>query len=110
MSIKTLHTKADAGRKGGLTTLQRYGRDQLREWGKLGGRPRLPTYDDIFRQRERLDQNNKKGGDGFPGHNLAQLKTLYGLRQRSTGIDEIWKAGAVRKTPIEQPLPERTGV
>ena len=29
-----------AGRKGGRTTVKRYGRTQLREWGKRGGRPR----------------------------------------------------------------------
>ena len=32
--------KVAAGRKGGLTTLQRYGRDQLVAWGQLGGRPK----------------------------------------------------------------------
>jgi len=32
-------TRAESGRKGGLTTLERYGRDQLAEWGQLGGRP-----------------------------------------------------------------------
>lgn len=28
-----------AGRRGGLSTLKRYGKRQMREWGKLGGRP-----------------------------------------------------------------------
>jgi len=31
---------AKAGRKGGQALLKKYGRRQLREWGKLGGRPR----------------------------------------------------------------------
>jgi len=31
---------SQAGRKGGRTTVKRYGRTQLREWGKRGGRPR----------------------------------------------------------------------
>ena len=31
---------AEAGRRGGRTTLKRYGRKQLRAWGKLGGRPK----------------------------------------------------------------------
>jgi len=28
------------GRKGGEAVLKKYGKRQLREWGKLGGRPR----------------------------------------------------------------------
>jgi general stress protein YciG len=28
-----------AGRKGGEAVLKKYGKRQLREWGKLGGRP-----------------------------------------------------------------------
>jgi len=86
-------TRRDAGRKGGLITLQRYGIDQLREWGKLGGRPRLLTYDDIMRQRECLGQNNN-GGNGLPGTSLSQLKALYRLRQRSTGEPQNIEAGA----------------
>ena len=30
----------EMGRKGGKTTLARYGKRKMREWGKLGGRPR----------------------------------------------------------------------
>jgi general stress protein YciG len=34
----------EAGRKGGLATLKKYKKKQLREWGKKGGRPRkLPV-------------------------------------------------------------------
>ncbi len=33
-------TVVEAGRRGARTTLKRYGREQLREWGKRGGRPR----------------------------------------------------------------------
>lgn len=33
-------TVAEAGRRGARKTLKRYGREQLREWGKLGGRPK----------------------------------------------------------------------
>ena len=42
-----MKTKADSGRKGGTITLERYGRDQLAAWGRLGGRPRSRTYTDI---------------------------------------------------------------
>ena len=33
-------TVKEAGRRGGQAVLKKYGRKQLREWGKLGGRPR----------------------------------------------------------------------
>ena len=29
-----------AGRKGGQAVVKKYGKKQLRQWGKLGGRPR----------------------------------------------------------------------
>jgi len=93
--------KVAAGRKGGVTTLQRYGRDQLAAWGKRGGRPRALTYDEI-RQQQRLEQNNNhKEGKG-PSGNLTDLKTLYKLRHRSSGIPEIPQAGTAQETPREQ--------
>ena len=33
-------TVAEAGRRGGLSTLRKYGWKRMRELGKLGGRPR----------------------------------------------------------------------
>ncbi len=30
----------ELGRKGGKTTSRKYGTEQMRKWGKLGGRPR----------------------------------------------------------------------
>lgn len=60
-------TVRDAGRKGGLSCLRNHGRgffaeigrkgqsvmrarhpDKAREWGRLGGRPRKPTLEDIM--------------------------------------------------------------
>ena len=95
-----MKTRRDSGRKGGLVTLERYGPDQLREWGKRGGRPRSRTYDQI-RQRQRLERNNNKGGNGSPGSNLRELKALLKQRQRSNG-EEITQAGTVADTPREQ--------
>lgn len=98
-----MSTRRDSGRKGGLVTLERYGRDQLRDWGKLGGRPRAQTYDEI-RQQQRLEQNknNHKEGMGPPGKNLRTLNARYKLRQQSTGIDETPQAGTAQETPREQ--------
>ena len=95
-----MKTRRDSGRKGGLVTLERYGPDQLREWGKRGGRPRSRTYDQI-RQRQRLERNNSKGGNGSPGSNLRELKALLKQRQKSNG-EEIREAGLADETPREQ--------
>lgn len=93
--------KVAAGRKGGLATLQRYGRDQLAAWGQQGGRPRAMTYEEI-RQQQRLEQrNNGKGGIGS-SRSLTDLKTRYKLRRRSSGIPETPEAGTTQETPREQ--------
>jgi len=101
MSIEVKKTRAEAGRAGGMATLARYGREQLREWGKRGGRPRALTYDEI-RQRQRLEQKNNGNKEvikGSPG-SLAKLKMLYKLRRRSSGF-EINQAGIVEENPTE---------
>ena len=99
-------TRADSGRKGGTVTLERYGKDQLAAWGKLGGRPRSRTYDDI-RQRQLLEErNNNKEAKGLPG-NVSALKRLYKLRGRSSPGAESEPAGLAPETPQEPALPER---
>ena len=40
MSKKRELTISEVARMGARATLKKYGRKQLREWGKLGGRPR----------------------------------------------------------------------
>ena len=102
-------TRADSGRKGGIVTLNRYGRDQLAEWGKLGGRPHSPTYQDILSQRQLLGQNNnghkqKEVITGSPG-NLSRLKKQYAEHCRSSGDGEIQEAVAPATTRGQ--LPER---
>jgi hypothetical protein len=94
--------KVEAGRKGGNVTLQKHGREQLRDWGKLGGRPRNPTYDDI-RQRQLLEQNknNNKEVTDPPG-DLSHLRKLYKLRRGSSAIPEIVQAGTANETPRER--------
>ena len=104
-------TRRDSGRKGGMVTLRRYGRAQLAEWGRLGGRPRARTYDDIRQQRLRGRQNNNEEVQGSPGgDNLALLtkSVKYRLRRRSSGDAQIDEAGTVPETPRGRALPERT--
>lgn len=100
-------TRRDSGRKGGTTTLERYGRDQLAEWGKLGGRPRNPTYDDIRQEQSRGRNNNneKEVNKGTTGH-LNELKRLY-KRRGSSADPEITEAGTTHETPRSESLPER---
>lgn len=40
MATKKLVTISDVARMGARAQLKKYGRRQLREWGKLGGRPK----------------------------------------------------------------------
>lgn len=110
MRAETKLTRNDSGRKGGLTTLQRYGRDQLAEWGKRGGRPRSPTYDDIEAARllERSKNNNKEVTDPPGDLNISQLRKRYKLRGRSNPIPEIVQAGTTQETPREA-VPARKG-
>ena len=104
-------TRADAGRLGGTVTLQRYGKEQLTTWGKLGGRPRALTYHDIIRQRQRLELNNKKEVQGPPGsHDLRKLRKRLNLRHGSNGVNEIPEAGTAQETPREQvPAGKKSG-
>ena len=96
----TRKTKADAGKAGGMATLKRYGPEQLKEWGKRGGRPRALTYYEI-RQRQRLEQNNNMNKEvkGPPG-SMAGLKKLYKLRHRSNGLG-MHQAGIANENPTE---------
>ena len=101
-------TRVEAGRIGGTVTLERYGRNQLAEWGKLGGRPHSPTYQDILRRRQLQEQNNghkqKEVITGPPG-NLKGLKKQYAARYGSSGDNGIQEAVAPATTRGQ--LPER---
>ena len=103
-------TRRDSGRKGGTTTLERYGRAQLAEWGRLGGRPRSLTYDDIRQEQSRGRNNNneKEVNKGIPG-NLGELKRLY-KRRGSSAYPETQEAGTTHETPRSESLPERNAV
>jgi len=79
-------TKAEAGRLGGLSTRQRHGSEFYRTVGSKGGRPRLPTIDEILRRSEPQPFQKQKEGmiTDAPGGNLLELKRLWRVR-RSTG-------------------------
>ena len=102
-------SRSDSGRKGGLTTRARYSTEQRRAWGRMGGRPRLASYNDI-RQRQLLERNNNKQEVKGSPAGLSGLKRLNKLRHRSNGIPEIQEAGTGQETPRGESLPERTAV
>jgi len=75
-------TKREAGRIGGLATLRRYGTQGMAARGKLGGRPRSPTIDEIRQQQSLKAQTIDKGGQDTPG-DLRELKRLWKSAARS---------------------------
>lgn len=48
-----------AGRLGGYATSSRH-RDRMRDWGALGGRPRLPTLEELNNQSGSRNENKKR--------------------------------------------------
>lgn len=70
-----------AGRLGGLQTALRYSKEQRIEWGRLGGRPRLPTIEEL---RQQAAPENNNGGSRLP-NGLKELKELYKLRIKNNG-------------------------
>lgn len=41
---------SDIGTKGGNTTLKKYGKRQMKKWGKLGGRPKILSLNQAEKQ------------------------------------------------------------
>ena len=70
-----------AGRLGGLTTLRRYGRDYLRELGKRGGKPRLPTIEEL-QERQALERLAEREKLETGSNSLETLKKLWKLKQK----------------------------
>jgi len=68
-----------AGQLGGLQTCLRYGRDYMVSVGRLGGRPRLPTLEEL-RQQTAGARNYFEGGRLPNGNSLQELKRLYRLQ------------------------------
>jgi len=82
-------THAERGRLGGYVTFSRYGHEGMSEWGKKGGRSRLPTLA-VIRQQQLLIAQYKKEGKDTPGklpNNLKELRKL--LRHGSNGHKQI---------------------
>jgi len=75
-------TKREAGRIGGLRTLERYGREGMAARGRMGGRPRLATLDEIRQKQSLKTQNKYEGGKDAPG-DLRELKRLWKSAARS---------------------------
>jgi len=89
-----------AGLRGGQATLERYGPERMRDWGKLGGRPRLPNLAEVeSRQRSRQSNAEKRS------HQSDRLPTTS-LRRVLRELLNIDTGGAVASgTSV---LPERS--
>ena len=66
MAAKNVLTISDVARMGARAQLKKYGRKQLREWGKLGGRPRKearPTHQPkpVWRPLDSHSRENSAG-------------------------------------------------
>lgn len=95
-----MNTRRESGRKGGLVTLERYGKAQLRAWGRLGGRPRNPDYDDI-RQRQTLEKQNngKEVNSEGPPATITQLRRLYKLQAAESSGEPNTRGGGCPENP-----------
>jgi len=63
-----------AGRLGGLQTALRYSKEQRREWGKRGGRPRLPTLAELRQQSVPVSNENNRRMAANSSNNLRTLR------------------------------------
>ena len=73
-----------AGSLGGIQNYLRYGHEEMVRRGKLGGRPRAKTIDDIIGQQSASSNNDKKGGMSSTA-NLKEMKRLVKLRIKMLG-------------------------
>ncbi len=53
--------KQSAGRKGGDRRAAKHTFEELSDWGKKGGRPKLPTYTEIIDRRRASEADSSKG-------------------------------------------------
>jgi len=78
----------------GLATLQKYGHEYYSAIGKLGGRPRRLTADDILRQQAAAEQKHEKEEVPLRRLSLAQLRRLYLQRQlQRSCLETVQNAG-----------------
>lgn len=98
-------TKSLSGRIGGLQTFLRYGREGMSARGKLGGRPRALTLEDIIRQSQPfqspgINEQRRMDTHYVQTNNLVKLQRLWRDRQKTMKAE-------IAQTP---PPPERSEV
>ena len=83
---KLSRIKAEVGRKGGMATYAREGREGMSARGKAGGRPRSLTLDELVQQQS-LDKNinverrtDSLRADKLP-NNIKELKRLWNIKR-----------------------------
>lgn len=83
--------KREAGQLGGITTLTTHGRGFYSAIGKLGGRPRAYTLDEV---RQQSASSTNKEMEAWLPTNLKELKMLYRLRKSSSENSQRLGVGA----------------
>lgn len=61
--------------------MELYGREYMAELGRRGGRPRLPTLDELRQQSASKAENKVKEGVAALPNNLKVLKKLWKQRR-----------------------------
>lgn len=77
-------TASEMGKRGAAARAQRYSRDQIRKWGKLGGRPAKLNSRAIGRLRKLLSA----------GKSQAECAAELGVSPRTVGraVARVWAA------------------
>jgi len=78
--MKQKLTNKEIGRLGGLKTVALYGQEHMKELGKLGGRPRLPTLQEIRDRKAKASNINNNKGVATGGYSLKELKLMWASR------------------------------
>ena len=104
------------GQAGGLALVQKYGQEHLEEIGRMGGRPRALTVDDINRNIASVAQIKERG---HHGKGLKELLGLWRQKQACSAIitqeQACFQSGAVgreTRTGLSGPAfsPSRVGL
>lgn len=79
------------------------------ECGRLGGRPKALTIEDIRQQQLLGARNNEKevmDTLGISSNNLKELRRLYKLRHRSNGHKQIQEGSGVTSSLLARGVKE----
>jgi len=77
--------KSDAGRIGGLQTYLKHGRAHMAAMGRLGGRPRLATLEEIRESQRTEEKENEDRRKDTARLSLKHLRELWRSSREKPG-------------------------